>query len=325
MEIQEQLEILLPTYNRKEHLTRTLTQLTASESPMRDFSITVLDNASTDGTAELVQEFTLKFPNITHIRHKENIGGNANIARAFELGKASGKEYVWVICDDDEYDFAGWEVCKAALEQHPGAVVVANYAKPERGAAALFKQLSFVPAAIYRTDLITGDVLQNMYFNISNMFPQLAVAAALFNSGKEYIILPRPLVTMKLNTGNDSYVRGSTGRTWLHPHMKNMFWGLGYLNSLQLLQDKKVRACCCWLAGTEEESFYNYCGRFMSLAKASPVVYAQGVSGSCGWAKLCFALFAPCAWVCSFYQDEKGVNIRLFGKIKIRIWFQKAK
>lgn len=319
------IKILIPTYNRKKCLAHTLAQLMAPESPVRDFSITVLDNASTDGTSELIEAFEAQFANITHIRHPENIGGNANIARAFELGKASGKEYVWVICDDDEYDFASWEVCKAALERHPGAVIVANYAKPERGAAALFKQLSFVPAAIYRTDLLTSDTFLNMYFNISNMFPQLAVTAALFNRGKDYIILPRPLVTMKLNTGNDSYVRGSTGRTWLHPHMKNMFWGLGYLNSLQLLQDKKVRASCCWLAGTEEESFYNYCGRFMSLAKASPSVYAQGISAHCGWAKFCFALLAPCAWVCSFYQDEKGVNIRLFGKIKIRIWFKKAK
>ena len=43
--LQEQLEIILPTYNRREHLQRTLTQLTAPESPVRHCSLTVLDNA----------------------------------------------------------------------------------------------------------------------------------------------------------------------------------------------------------------------------------------------------------------------------------------
>ena len=43
--LKEQLEILLPTYNRKKHLLRTLTQLTAPESPVRSCSLTVLDNA----------------------------------------------------------------------------------------------------------------------------------------------------------------------------------------------------------------------------------------------------------------------------------------
>ena len=101
--LKEQLEILLPTYNRKKHLLRTLTQLTAPESPVRSCSLTVLDNASTDGSSELIEEFAAKIPTIKHIRHAKNIGGNANIARAFEMARA---EYVWVLCADEADDIS---------------------------------------------------------------------------------------------------------------------------------------------------------------------------------------------------------------------------
>ena len=81
MEIQKQLEIIIPTYNRKVHITHTLEQLTAADSPVKNCSITVLDNASTDGSSEVIESFAKKFANVTHIRHPKNIGGNANITR----------------------------------------------------------------------------------------------------------------------------------------------------------------------------------------------------------------------------------------------------
>lgn len=312
--LKEQLEIFLPTYNRNKHLLRTLTQLTAPESPVRSCSLTVLDNASTDGSSELIGEFAAKFPNLKHIRHAKNIGGNANIARAFELARA---EYVWVLCDDDTYDLSHWEECARALQSNPAAVVVANYGRPQQGVSALFRQLSFVPAAIYRTDLITGDVLMNMYFNISNMFPQLAVAAAALNSQEPVILLDRALVAMQLNPGNDSYVRGI--KQTPHPLMAEMFWSLGYLHSLPLLNQRSMRRACAWKAETEEECFYNFCGRFMGHGRNPIYLYFTALhllEGNAFWA---FLFVAWPAWCLSFYVDEKGYNCRLFGKIKFRI------
>ena len=110
--LEDQLEILIPTYNRKPHITRTLTQLTAPESPVRACSITVLDNASEDGSSEVIADFANKFPNIKHIRHTKNIGGNANITRAYELARAP---YVWVVCDDDSFRWEAWPEIENAL------------------------------------------------------------------------------------------------------------------------------------------------------------------------------------------------------------------
>lgn len=309
-----ELELFLITYNRKDKLQQTLRSLLDEQSPLSHRPLTVLDNASTDGTSEWLQSFCPAYPHIHYIRHSKNIGGNANIARAFEMARA---EYVWVLCDDDSYDFSHWDECLRALQSKPAAVVVANYAKPQRGVASLFRQLSFVPAAIYRTDLITDDVLINMNFNISNMFPQLAVAAAALNSGQPMPVLEHALVTMQLNSGNDSYVRGVSQRP--HRLMKEMFWSLGYLRSLPLLADRCQRVACAFRAQTEEECFYNFCGRFMEHGKNPFYLYFTALHLLEGLAFWAFLGLAWPAWIISFYKDEKGYNCRLFGKIKFRI------
>ena len=74
--------------------------------------ITILDNASTDGTSDLIKEYFKKFPNIVHIRHNRNIGGNANIVRAFE---SATKEYLWILCDDDFYCWDYWNELEQAI------------------------------------------------------------------------------------------------------------------------------------------------------------------------------------------------------------------
>ena len=311
------LELFLITYNRKDKCKKTLETILADNSPLKGLPLTVLDNASTDGSSEVIETFAKKFANVTHIRHPKNIGGNANITRAYEMATAP---YVWVVCDDDEYDWTNWQELEFALKNNPPAVVVANYNAPEKGIQYLFKQLSFVPAAIYRTDLITADVLMNMYFNISNMFPQLAVAAAAINTGEKLPILQKPLVTMKLNPGNDSYVRGAKKVNQVHSLLKNMFWAKGYLSSIPMLQSPAYRQKCSFFANAENENFYNFCGRYLANGKGFFYTYSEGIHLSCGWGKFAFALLAPFAYCCSFFKDKKGLNIRLLGHIKTRIW-----
>lgn len=94
----------------------------------------------------------------------------------------------------------------------------------------------------------------------------------------------------------------------------------GYLRSIPLLHRRGNRVKCSFHAAAENESFYNFCGRYMANGRGKFYTYATGVHLCCGSAKVLFALLAPAAYVCSFFRDEKGLNIRLFGKIKTRIW-----
>lgn len=240
--LETNLEILIPTYNRKEHLTRTLTQLTAPESPVRRLSITVLDNASTDGSAEVIEEFAAKFANITHIRHHKNIGGNGNIARCFELARAP---YVWVVCDDDSFRWEAWGEIENALQTQRYDILLTRKddLKGTSDIAKIIRQLTFLPAGIYRTSNITSGVLMNILSNIPNMFPHLAVGCAVLNR-KGTIFLPQGEImdkcTFDTKTSGDEWsVKGYD----VYPPavLQNMFWTVGFLNSLQMIEDPKLR------------------------------------------------------------------------------------
>ena len=60
------------TFNRKELLRRNLAALTSQTHS--DLDIMIIDNASTDGTREYVDDI-VKANNITYVCLKENIGG----------------------------------------------------------------------------------------------------------------------------------------------------------------------------------------------------------------------------------------------------------
>ena len=233
--MQTKLEIILITYNRKEHLERTFEQIFSPDSPIKNFPITILDNKSDDGTSELIQLYKNQYPNIKHIIHNRNIGGNANIARAFEI---CSQEYVWVLCDDDEFEWQAWAEVESALEKDYDLIVVANYENPQESKPKLIKQLTFVPAAIYRTEFITDTVMTNANFNISTLFPQLAIVSKFINDNKKIYICKNPMVRMCINE-DSSYTRGLDSDK--HPYLADTYWHFGYCNAIQLLKDEKLR------------------------------------------------------------------------------------
>ena len=177
MKLKEKLQIYIITYNRKEKFKRTLDFIFADSSPIKDLDITILDNASTDGTSELIEDYRQKHPNITHIKHPINIGGNPNICRAFEMGASCNKEYFWVLCDDDYFDFSNWYEVEEQIEKGTDIICLSNYVfeKPEQfdDKAYQLYQLTFVPAGIYKSSLITNNVLMTMYDSIYKMFQQI--------------------------------------------------------------------------------------------------------------------------------------------------------
>ena len=230
------LDIILVTYNRKSKCEYTLNAILSDSSPIRDYDITILDNKSTDGTTEMISEYAGKYHNIKHIVNNRNIGGNANIAKAFEI---ANKEYVWVLCDDDEYDFTHWEEVECAIDKEHDLIVVSNYASPQDSLGAMFKQLSFVPAGIFKTSNITDDVMFNIEYNQSNMFPHLAVTAAIINNNGSIHICQNWTVKMVQNP-DASYSRGLLN-SHVHPHWNAAGWPFAYSNTLLLINNINMR------------------------------------------------------------------------------------
>lgn len=232
--IKDILEIILVTYNRKNPLQSTLENVFCEQSPIKDCAITILDNCSDDGTSELCQEYAAKYPNLKHIRHNRNIGGNGNIARAFEI---ASQKYLWVLCDDDTYDWRNFGEIKTALKEDYDLIytILGETGKIKNIADAFFSG-SFVPGFICKTSFITAPVMDNMMFNISNMFPHLCIIAKMINDNAKIYYPDKSTVFRGIDNDEINVFCRGVQSDDLSPLRRNMFWLLGYMNAVQMIK-----------------------------------------------------------------------------------------
>lgn len=193
-------------------------------------------------------------------KNKYNIGGNANIVKAFY--KAS-KDYVWVLADNDDYSWESWKQVEQGVIDNNDAIIVAVFDNPRYDVATLFIQATFLPGVIYKTSLIDDTVMGNMEFNISNMFPHLALSSKLINEDLKISCVDNSVVINGDNydeNGEYEYTRGYQ-KDSIHPLQRDMNWFTGYANSLHMIKDKKTRnyiirnnKCCAGL--NSAQAFY---------------------------------------------------------------------
>jgi hypothetical protein len=73
----------LPVYNSERYLRQSLNSLLAQT--YRDFTLIINDNASTDGTARICEEYAAADSRVKCFRNETNIGNPRNFNRVFEL------------------------------------------------------------------------------------------------------------------------------------------------------------------------------------------------------------------------------------------------
>ena len=93
------LALIVPTYNRAACLRLLLTTLERELGGLHDMvDVLVSDNASTDGTPDVVREFETRLPSMRSVRHAENLGPDENFCRCVERVDAG---HFWIMGDDD--------------------------------------------------------------------------------------------------------------------------------------------------------------------------------------------------------------------------------
>lgn len=109
----------VPVYNGAAMLGEMLESLRAQT--FSAFQVTICDNASTDGTAEIARRFVAADPRFVYHRNETNIGAAPNYNRVFELGH-DAPYFKWAP-HDDLYAPAWLERCVEALDGDPAAVL----------------------------------------------------------------------------------------------------------------------------------------------------------------------------------------------------------
>lgn len=95
----ERVAAVVVTYNRKAMLDKCLSGLLAQTSPLD--RIIVVDNASTDGTAEMfAASGAWENPIVEYCRLAENGGGNGGFYEGVKRAYEENYDWVWLMDDD---------------------------------------------------------------------------------------------------------------------------------------------------------------------------------------------------------------------------------
>ena len=123
--------VIIPTYNEKENIPRMLaTVMDLAPERGGSFHVLVVDDGSPDGTADLVREAQIQYPDRIHILERSGkLGlGTAYIA-GFKWGLTKGYEYIFEMDADFSHNPNDLERLRAACMDGAGVAVGSRYTK----------------------------------------------------------------------------------------------------------------------------------------------------------------------------------------------------
>jgi glycosyltransferase involved in cell wall biosynthesis len=112
------VSIGVPVFNGEDYLAAALDSLLAQT--YSDFEIIISDNASTDGTRVICEDYVKRDRRVRYYRQPRNVGASGNYNRTFEL--ACGEYFKWH-AHDDVCAPTFLERCVAGLDANPEAVL----------------------------------------------------------------------------------------------------------------------------------------------------------------------------------------------------------
>ncbi len=110
------VSVLMTSYNREALIAESIESVLSSS--FTDFELLIVDDASTDGTADIAKKYALSDTRVTVYVNKHNLGDYPNRNRAAELARGKYIKYV----DSDDLIFShGLEAMVESMEKFPQA------------------------------------------------------------------------------------------------------------------------------------------------------------------------------------------------------------
>jgi glycosyltransferase involved in cell wall biosynthesis len=166
------LSICIPTYNRAIVFSKCLREL-CPIAVKYNIPVYISDNASTDNTEEIVNDFSRQYNNIIYFKQKENIGADRNVE--FILKQADTK-YRWLLSDQVKITEKAIKDLVLDLDKNEYTVYVIN--STIRRAAIFFENIyteknhllddigwhmTYISSLIYNADLIADTNFSHYY------------------------------------------------------------------------------------------------------------------------------------------------------------------
>ena len=173
------------TYNRKDLLKKCIDSLLIQESEKCD--IIIVDNASTDGTAELVR-CQYNVPEVLYINTGANLGGAGGFQYGVKKAVLLGYEYVWLMDDDtlpertalyklfevDRELNGRWGFLSSVAYWTDGSICRMNIQKrnifKHIGEKEYYKKYSFVKMCSFVSLLVKADIIREVGLPIGEYF-----------------------------------------------------------------------------------------------------------------------------------------------------------
>ena len=114
-----QTTVAMPVFNGENYIRRALESALAQT--YSDFELIIVDNASTDATPDICEEYAARDSRIRYLQNESNIGVNANFDRCVEL--AAGRYFCW-LAHDDEMTPDYLSRCSRVLDDRADVVLV---------------------------------------------------------------------------------------------------------------------------------------------------------------------------------------------------------
>lgn len=151
------LSIIIPAYNESENIGATLENVATALEPLAlAHEILVIDDGSTDGTAERVTALGSRFPGVRLIKNERNLGFGASYRRGVEAAQLA---HIVMVHGDNAW---GWATLREFFGRTGEADVIIGYTRD------MLKSRTLARTLISKTftlvcNLITGRYLR--YYN----------------------------------------------------------------------------------------------------------------------------------------------------------------
>jgi glycosyltransferase involved in cell wall biosynthesis len=152
--ISHRVTIGMPVFNGERYLERAIQSILGQS--YADFWLLIVDNASTDRTADIARDYASEDRRVAYRRNEFNVGAGPNFNRAFQLCDTA--YFKWA-AHDDELRPTYLEKCVRALDSDATAILAHSHVQEIDGAGNALRTYEGVPDVVQsrnRRERFTG-------------------------------------------------------------------------------------------------------------------------------------------------------------------------